>query len=241
MTYLGFWNPSSVAAAEAPLVWGAMYFDDIHFILSPPTAGSNLLVNEGFESPDASGGDIGGCGSGTFGGWISFNCNFITSNTRNNNPPGTFYSPGAHDGSQLLKQYGGDAGAFQTVAASPGDTVDASAYAMSWSGDAFNNVGLLQIFFYDAAGDNITDPDPNGFVPAAQVVAAAPAVGGTPDYVLTPQDGAELTDWTLMEVSAVAPAGTVEAKIQMIHILELSTSGDGSLWWDDASMTVATP
>jgi beta-glucanase (GH16 family) len=198
------------------------------------SAGPNLLTNQSFELPDASGGDQGGCAGGDLAGWSYFNCNYISSNTRNNNPPGTYYSPGAHDGSQLLKQFGGDAGVFQTIAAAPGDTVNASAYAMSWSGDAFNNVGLLQIFFLDAGGNNIS----GGYTPFVQVVAAAPAVGGTPDYVLSPQDGADLTDWTLMEVSAVAPAGTVEAKIQMIHILESTTPAGGALWWDDASLSV---
>jgi hypothetical protein len=31
LTYLGFWNASSVAGAESPLVFGPLYFDDIHF------------------------------------------------------------------------------------------------------------------------------------------------------------------------------------------------------------------
>jgi hypothetical protein len=32
-----------------------------------------------------------------------------------------------------------------------------------------------QIFFFDASGDNITDPDPNGFIPTAQVSAGSDA------------------------------------------------------------------
>mgnify|MGYP001818174974 FL=1 len=45
-------------------------------------------------------------------------------------------------------------------------------------------------------------------------------------------------DWTLMQVQAVAPAGTASVRIQMIHILESSTPDGGALWWDDASMTI---
>ena len=131
---------------------------------------------------------------------------------------------------------------FQTVAASPGETINVSAHALNWNGDNFNNIGLLQIFFYDASGDNITDPDPNGYVPAAQVSAGSDAiVGGSFDYVLSGQDGGELSDWTRMEVSAVAPAGTVEVKVQMIHILEGSTPAGGALWWDDVSLSITTP
>jgi len=214
--------------------YGGAIFD---FTTTTGGGGTNLLTNQSFELPDATGGDQGGCAGGDLGGWSYFNCNFVTSNTRNNTPPGTFYSPGAQDGSQLLKQFGADAGVFQTIAATPGETVNASAYAMSWSGDTFNNVALLQIFFLDAGGNNIS----GGFTPFTQVVAAAPAVGGTPDYVLAPEDGADLSDWTLMEVSAVAPAGAVEAKVQIIHILEPTTPAGGSLWLDDVSLSKGIP
>ena len=40
-----------------------------------------------------------------------------------------------------------------------------------------------------------------------------------------------------MEVSAVAPVGAVEVKVQMIHILEASTPNGGALWWDDVSLS----
>lgn len=186
--------------------------------------------------PDASAGDVGACGGGSFGAWSFFNCNFVTSNLFM--PAGEFKNPSAHDGVQLLKQFGTDAGTFQDISASPGDTVEASAYAINWSGDPFNNIGLLQIFFLDSGGNNIS----GGFTPAAQVVAGSDViVEGVFDYVLSPQDGGELTDWTLMEVSAIAPAGTASARIQMIHIPEASTPPGGALFWDDASLTSTPP
>ena len=67
-------------------------------------------------------------------------------------PGGSFVNPTAYSGSQVLKQYGGDAGATQKIVASPGDTVNASVYAMNWSGDQFNNLALLQIAYFDAGG-----------------------------------------------------------------------------------------
>ncbi len=197
--------------------------------------GANLLMNSSFESPDASTGDI-GCSDN----WACFNNAFTSSN--NFQPGGSFVNPTAYDGSQVMKQYGGDALANQTVAASPGDTVSATAYAMNWNGDIFNNIGLLQIFFFDASGDNITDPDPNGYVPTAQVSAGSDAiVGGSFDYVLTGTDGGNDYDWTEMTVSAVAPPGTVETRVQIIHVLEASTPPDGALFWDNVSLTVGTP
>jgi hypothetical protein len=176
---------------------------------------------------------VGSCGGGTIGAWNYFNCNYVSSNLFM--PGGEFVNPAAHDGVQLLKQFGTDAGVFQDAPASPGDLVNASAYAMNWNGDNFNNIGLLQIFFLDADGNNLS----GGFTPAAQVSAGSDAiVGGVFDYVLSGKDGGDPADWTLMEVSAVAPAGTASTRIQMIHILEASTPAGGALWWDDASLMV---
>ena len=147
---------------------GALNYNGFVFDFTSATGAANLLTNPSFESPDASSNDL-SCSDN----WACFNSNFTSSN--NFQPGGGFVNPTAHDGSQVLKQFGGDAGANQTVAASPGDTVTATAYAMNWNGDSFNNTGLLQIFFFDASGDNITDPDPNGFIPTAQVSAGSDA------------------------------------------------------------------
>ena len=237
LTYLGFWNASSVAGAETPLVFGPLYFDDIHFVKGQTPAGPNLLTNESFESPDASGGDVfNNCGGDFMPGWGSFNCNAVASNLFK--PGGSILSPLALDGNQVLKQFSGDAGSFQDVAANPGDTVDAQVFAMNWNGDNFNNIFLLQIFALDSGGNNIS----GGFTPLAQVSAGSDAiVGGMFDYVLAGTNGGNDSDWTRMDVSAVMPAGTASARIQLIHILESSTSNGGAIFLDNASLTVATP
>jgi len=185
------------------------------------TAGNAALVNGSFESPDASGGDVGGCATG----WDCFNANFISSN--NFNPGGSFVNPNAHDGTQVLKQYGGDGGHVQSIAASGGDTVNASVYAMSWAGDPFNNLALLQIAYFDVN---------DGFLGANEIFADSI---GNQDYLLTPQDGGDLWDWTLMEVSGVAPTDTARAQILLLHILTDGTPAGGSIFWDDASLEVS--
>ena len=180
-------------------------------------AGPNLLSNASFETPDASGGDVPGAGAP----WNSFNLNFTTSNLRNNIPPGTFYSPDAHSGSQLLKQFGTDAGSFQDLPASPGETWTASAWAQSWAGDLNNNTGLLQIFFRDANDNNLCPGGP--FDPCDQ------AVFDTTQPVDT---------WVQLTASAVAPAGTTTVRIQIILVPDANTPANGALFWDDASLSI---
>jgi len=197
-------------------------------------AQANLLSDPSFELPDASGGDVGGCADNA---WDCFNNNFISSNDFR--PGGGFANPRAHSGTQVLKQFFIDAGYFQDAAANPGDTVDASVYAMNWNGDNFNNVFLLQIFALDSGGNNISGG--GEFDPVSQVVAAAPALGAGADYVLHGTDGGNDFDWTQMMVSAVMPAGTAATRIQLIHILVESTPDYGAIFLDDASLTVTVP
>jgi hypothetical protein len=192
-------------------------------------SGSAALLNGSFESPDASV-DFQSCSDN----WSCFNNTFTGSNLFT--PGGGFFTPTAHSGTQVLKQYGVDAGAFQDAAANPGDTVDASVYAMNWNGDNFNNIFLLQIFALDAGGNNIS----GGFTPFAQVSAGSDVItGATFDYVLAGTNGGNDYDWTQMMVSAVMPEGTASTRIQLIHILEASTSNAGSIFLDDASLTVS--
>jgi len=193
------------------------------------TASSAAIANGSFESPDASA-EFKYCSDS----WNCFNNSFTGSN--NFNPGGGFFTPTAQDGTQVLKQYGGDGGAFQDVAANAGDTVDASVYAMNWNGDYFNNIFLLQIFALDANGDNIS----GGFTPFAQVAAGSEAIaGGAFDYVLAGTDGGNDYDWTQMMVSAVMPDGTASTRIQLIHILEATTDNGGAIFLDNASLEVS--
>ena len=185
-------------------------------------SGSAALTDAGFEAPDASAADIAGCAGNA---WDCFNSNFITSNLRNNIPPGTFYNPGAHGGVQMLKQFGSDAGYLQSISANGGDTVDASVHAINWSGDLWSNLGLLQLAYFDASNNELGRLETFAASDTSQA------------YQLTPKTGADPSEWTLMELSGIAPAGTTRAQILLLHI---DIGGGGALFWDDASLT-ATP
>ena len=199
------------------------------FNFGPATGSSvNLLTNVGFESPDASGGDVPGTVD-----WDHFETVFT------NSALSTSSGPVSHDagGTQSLKMFGpfsgtgSAAGAFQGAGpVTAGTQYELSAWVMNWIGDPFGNLGILQLSFWDGAngtgnqlGGNLeTTVDPFG----------------TSDIDLcTIQDGADVSDWTRITVSGVAPAGAVSAKAFLLHI----QTGDpccsgGSLFWDDVGL-----
>ena len=125
----------------------------------------------------------------------------------------------------MLKQFGSDAGYLQSISANGGDTVDASVHAINWSGDLWSNLGLLQLAYFDASNNELG---------RLETFAASDT---SQDYQLTPKTGADPSEWTLMELSGIAPAGTTRAQILLLHI---DIGGGGALFWDDASLT-ATP
>jgi hypothetical protein len=178
-----------------------------------------MLVNSSFESPDASAAEQ-GCPDG----WGCFNSSFTQSNLWDPAPPGDQENPTAHSGSQILKQFGNDGGATQRIAVSPGETVDASVYAQNWSGDTWSQLFLLQIAYFDSGNNSLG---------VNEIFAAS---DDSQAYQLLPQDGGEITDWTLMEVSGIAPAGSVEAQILLLHI---AIGGVGAIFLDDANLTAA--
>ena len=98
---------------------------------------------------------------------------------------------------------------------------------MNWTGDPFGNLGILQLNFLDSGGNAL---------PGGVQVTVDPF--GTADVDLSViQDGADISDWTGLSLSAVAPAGTVEVQAFLLHI----QTGDpccsgGSLFWDDVSL-----
>ncbi len=103
-----------------------------------------LLTNGGFELPDTSTGDI-ACSFS----WDCFNSNFTNSNLFDDGNGG----PAARTGTQTLKQFDDDGGAFQDVPAIAGQTYTASAWAQNWSGDPLNRLVLFQLFFLDDSGN----------------------------------------------------------------------------------------
>ncbi len=188
----------------------------------PPFPGGgtmDLLTNGGFESPDASGGDV-ACSTG----WQCFNPGNFTNNTA-----GPAFGPVSREpGSQSLKQFGVDAGAFQTVEAIPGAPYTASVWAMNWVGDPLNNLGIVQLTFWDG-------PNGTGNVLGTAEAFVDPIDDGVNIY-LPVQDGAETSDWTQVTVSATAPAGTVSARLLLLHVLTPPAPAGGTVRWDDARL-----
>ncbi len=189
----------------------------------PPPPAEQLLTNAGFEAPDASAGDV-YCSAG----WQCFNAGNFTNNTA-----GPGFGPVSHDtGTQSLKQFGVDSGAFQTIAAVPGTPYVASVWAMNWAGDPLNNLGIVQLTFWDG---------PNGT--GNQLAAFEDFVDPNDDNVniyLPEQDGAETTDWTQVTVSGTAPPSAVSAKLLLLHVLTPPAPGSGTVRWDDARLSGAT-
>jgi len=193
----------------------------------------NLLNNGGFESPDASGGDVSGAID-----WDTFESVFTNSTLSPSS------GPVSHDdgGTQSLKMFGpftgtgSAAGAFQGAGpVTAGTEYELSAWVMNWIGDPFGNLGILQLSFWDGA--NGTGNQLGGNLE----ITVDPFATADVD-LSTIQDGAEVSDWTQLTVSGVAPAGAVSAKAFLLHI----QTGDpccagGSLFWDDVSLAQAAP
>jgi hypothetical protein len=182
------------------------------------------LVNGTFEANEASGGDVYGAT-----GWTVFE-NVLTNAT-----DGPNFGPVSHDagGTQSLKMYGpfypgGASGAFQNMPGTAGTTYQLDAWVMNWAGDPFGNLGILQLNFLDSGGNAL-----------AGGVEVTVNPFGTADVDLSViQDGADISDWTALSLSAIAPAGTVAVQAFLLHI----QTGDpccsgGSLFWDDVSLT----
>jgi hypothetical protein len=199
---------------------------------------SAAFLNSGFESPEASGGNQ----SGTTD-WSTFE--FVFTNATD----GPGFGPVSHAdnagtlgaGTQSLTMYGpfvnGKAsGAYQAQSAVGGQGYELEAWAMNWVGDQFKNLAILQMSFWDAPGGQTGGGNNLGtFEQSADPY-------GTADVDLSVvQDGAEVSDWTRMAVSAVAPAGTQSVEAFLLHIqvgctVDLACQG-GSIFWDDVSVS----
>jgi hypothetical protein len=201
------------------------------YTIGPPPVIPVNFDDGGFEPPgtndatNASRGCVGGVLAGST--WRCFNNNFVTARD------GPSSGPVSHDGggNQSLKQYGTDAGARNHVEVSAGNSVEVSAWAMNWAGDPFNNLAILQLTFWDG-------PNASGSQLGSVSQTLADTRGNHSVDLSVIQDGADVTDWTEMSVSAVAPAGAQSAQVLLLHVLTSGTSNGGALFWDDVSMTV---
>jgi len=174
---------------------------------------SAQLLNPGFESPNASGGDVYGSAN-----WNVFNQAFTT-------------AAFAHSGSQCLKTYGpfsqfGGTGAVQALAALPGQTWVAEVWVLNSAADPIDNVdfGVLKIEFLNASFGLVA-----GGVAGVDVFESAPVNASTPQDV-----------WTKLGVgSAPAPAGTAYANIVLVKV-DMDGAQGGSIFWDDATLFTQT-
>ncbi|MCA9257194.1 MAG: PEP-CTERM sorting domain-containing protein [Phycisphaerales bacterium] len=184
----------------------------------PTTTRANLLSNVGFETPDASGGDVFDAPAAP---WIGFN------------DPGLRYTTStvARTGNQSLKMFGpfdfigGGVGAVQAVPATPGTTYTGEIWALNNSADAIqgNNFGVFKLEFLDAGFNLIPGGLGVGFVESNPINAG------------TPQD-----QWTLLGAGGVAAAGTAWVQAVIVQVQLGDGNGafvGGSIFWDDASVT----
>ena len=208
-----------------------------------PGSASAALLNSGFEMPDASGGDVQGTN-----GWTSFESAFTSSVIGPSSAPmsradnaGTL---GA--GTQSLKTFGpfqgppfNNSGVFQVDnSVLAGQAYELEAWVMNWVGDPFLNVGVMILGFWDALGGE----GGGGTQLGTDIfeVAVSEAGPGFVDLSVV-QDGAEVTDWTRMAVTGIAPAGTMSAQVVLAHVQTGCVDNEpcraGSLYWDDVTLT----
>ncbi|MDB4308049.1 hypothetical protein N9985_02040 [Gammaproteobacteria bacterium] len=199
------------------------------------SSASAALLNSGFENPDASDSDVGGTD-----GWTTFE------DVYTNSTVGPGFGPVSHGdnagtlgaGTQSLKMFGpftstgAASGAFQTDdSVVAGQTYELEAWVMNWVVDPFQNLGILQLQFWD--GPNGTGNQLGGNI--EQVTDPF----GTPGFVdlSVAQDGDEVSDWTRMSVSGIAPAGTQSATVYLLHIQTADPCcNGGAIYWDDVSL-----
>lgn len=181
-------------------------------VMSMASVASAALANPGFEDGNAApNSDVPGAP-----GWGTFEFAFTTEQAARG---------GA--GQQSLKMFGpfrpgGASGAFQSIPASPGDLVQASAWGFDaglLDSDGFKgtNFGLVVLQFFNG-GTNI------GEISSQQINASAP------DQV-----------WVELSASGVAPAGTTAAQILLLHIQANDPVTGGAVFFDDASLAVVVP
>jgi hypothetical protein len=149
-------------------------------MLGATSARGNVLVNPGFEAPDASAGDQYAVGGPTVG-WAGFNGAFITATTK-------------ETGLQSFKAFGNPGGAFQEFPAAPAQVWSGTVKSENFSGDPL--VGqqgtFINIEWFNSTGGQISflsTPIVNSLTPfdtwiTGNVSGTAPAGTATARLVL---------------------------------------------------------
>lgn len=175
------------------------------------TASASLLVNGSFEDTPFGGAEEAGVGAG----WTGFGANFRVQQTGGGCDP--ISCAGAHDGTVSLKNFG-EAGAFQDVAASAGESFEGSIYVINpLNADQMvdGQIAALNLEFLDSGMNNI----------------------GTE---LGDAVGADLTVdvWTQLTVAAVAPPDTAFVRFVLVTG-PFAGAGGGAPRWDSAELNYA--
>ncbi len=181
----------------------------------PTASAANLLVNPGFEVPDAPpGGEVDV--SGGFTGWSAYGANFVIDQPAPG-PTDPISSVGAFEGTQALKNFG-NSGVFADFAAAEGDQFDGSVYAINPNNNDVlvgGQIALSALIWLDSGGGVISS------------VASNVLDSLAPTNV-----------WNLLSVNGTAPAGTAAVRFQVFT--EDTGGGGGAPRFDAASLTQST-
>jgi hypothetical protein len=204
-------TPAATAGANQRF---ALQVDHVEVNRINTTLSANLLADPSFENQTAP------SPNGT-GGWTVFNNGFYN---------GIDLLP--QDGDVALKVFGpfhgsiDASGAYQNVAALPGQQFTSSVYAYSPSGDSIlgnANYTTVALQFVDAGGAVIGSVN---YSPGTNQKETPIFDGRDPNLI---QD-----EWVKYTVDAIAPAGTAFVRMNMFFI-QLENQG-GAVWFDNASL-----
>lgn len=191
-------------------------------LLFAGNAQANLLTNPGFDAADASGGDVFGAA-----GWIDFGGGTFT--TDGINGPGALpncCSPVPNSVNNSFKVFS-TSGAFQSFAATAGETYVGTAVGQNYGGDPILNSSsiLIQIAFFDDQGA------PAGTAAGGQV---APGFNLFDSNLITATSTQDV--WLDLGVGT-APAPDNTAEVRFIVLGLLGPGGAG--FFDDATFELA--
>ncbi len=196
------------------------------------TTSANLLSDPSFEVGTLV--NLTPTNGGTRDQWLKFNNVFIEPDDIGGIDPSV--PDMAPDGVFMAKMFGpfsggpNASGLVQNVVATPGEQFEARAKALTAAGDSIagkQNYNTVAISFLNASG-NVIETAP--FVP----------VNGK-DFPLLDGRDPNMPQDLFVEgvVNAIAPAGTVSARISLFF-LQLNNEG-GASWFDDVSLMRLTP
>jgi len=191
-------------------------------LLFAVNAHANLLTNAGFDADDASGGDVFGAA-----GWSAFGGGTFT--TDGINGPGAFpncCSPVPNSVNNSFKVYS-TSGAFQSFAATAGESYVGTAVGQNYGGDPILNVSdiRIQIAFFDDQGA------PAGIAAGGNVAEGFNLFNSNLITANSPID-----QWLELGVGT-APAPDNTAEVRFIVLGLLGSGGAG--FFDDATFDLA--